>query len=108
LFLAKVVREAGLVIEHGFRNAGGAGTVTVLNGTIALTKIGAVIRHIGLADIATSALSIVREIDFIWGVFIRQDDFAPFTLKHARSSFRTFKKDGTETPVRKILLHTRQ
>jgi hypothetical protein len=94
------VREAGLVIETG-----GAGALTIPNSTIVIAKIGAVKRHSLLADSATSAQRFVREIDFIWGdAFIHQDDFAPFTLEHARGSFRAFKKDGTETHARKIFL----
>jgi hypothetical protein len=98
------VREAGLVIENRFRTTVGAGAVTVPNSTIALAQIRAVKRHSVLADSATSAQRFVREIDFIWGAFIRQDDFASCTLEHARGSFRAFKKDGTEAHVRKIFL----
>jgi hypothetical protein len=106
LLAVKAVREAGLVIQNRFRTAGGAGTLTVPNSTIALAKIGAVVGHSVLAESATTAQRFLREIDFILSVFVGQDDFAPFTFEHARGSFRAIKKDGTETPVRKIFLQT--
>jgi hypothetical protein len=48
----------------------------------------------------------VREIDFIWGIFIREGDFASCTLKIARGILWAFKKDGYEICGGKVFLHS--